>query len=129
MQERGFLVLDFGSQFTQLITRRLREMGYYSEIHRPDLPQEEIDRMSPYGVILSGGPNSVYDINAPKRDVRALISRYPTLGICYGMQLIAQELGGEVRPGHSREYGLNIVEWSEPPKGIPKTQKVWMSHG
>lgn len=130
MQEpRGFIVLDFGSQVTMLITRRLRELGYYSEIHGPDYPLENIKKKNPYGIILSGGPNSVYEEKSPRRPIKELMDVAPLLGICYGMQLMAHDLGGRVDKGHTREYGLNTVHWTGSHGRIPNQQKVWMSHG
>lgn len=126
---RGFVILDFGSQFTQLIARRLRELGYYSEIHSYLYPTEEIRRKNPYGIILSGGPNSVYEEGSPQRDVSELRNISPLLGVCYGMQLLTHQLGGKVTKADHREYGLNYVTWSSPVKGVPEKQKVWMSHG
>lgn len=128
-QQRGFIVLDFGSQVTMLIARRLRELGFYSEIHAFNMPLEEIRAKNPYGIILSGGPNSVYEEKSPRRPVRELMEVAPVLGICYGMQLIAQDLGGKVERGHSREYGLAEVKWDGPLGKVPAVQKVWMSHG
>lgn len=133
MKERGFLVLDFGSQLTQLIARRLRELNYYSEIHPFNLPLEKIKAMNPLGIILSGGPSSVYEEGAPLRSVEELQTVAPLLGICYGMQLIVKDLGGGVERATHREYGFNQVKWT---KGFTaqlqeqmKSQKVWMSHG
>ena len=126
---RGFIILDFGSQFTQLIARRLRELGHYSEIHSFQYPTEEIKKKNPYGIILSGGPNSVYENGAPRRDVQELLPLAPVLGVCYGMQLLTLQLGGQVSRADTREYGLNRVTWSKEIPGIPKEQKVWMSHG
>lgn len=126
----GFLILDFGSQYTQLIARRLRELHVFSELAPFDLSLEEIQARQPRGIILSGGPSSVTEANAPRRDVKELIKIAPVLGICYGMQLLAQELGGSVEPAYRREYGLADVEWTEViHASVPKTQKVWMSHG
>lgn len=127
--QRGFVVLDFGSQVTMLIARRLRELGYYSEIHPHDFPLAAIKERRPYGIILSGGPNSVYEDGSPRRPVKELQDVAPLLGICYGLQLITQELGGKVKPGEHREYGLATVTYSEAIPGVPKNQKVWMSHG
>ncbi len=128
--EGGFVVLDFGSQLTQLIARRLRELNYYSELLPYNTSIDEIRRRKPKGIILSGGPASVHEEGSPKADVRSLNDVAPILGICYGMQLMAQELGGRVEAASSREYGHNYVTWTEPfaPR-IPLTQKVWMSHG
>lgn len=129
MQQRGFIILDFGSQLTQLIARRFRELGYYSEIHSHSMSIEQIKQKNPYGIVLSGGPNSVYEKASPRRNIQELMDVAPLLGICYGMQLLAHDLGGEVEKARSREYGLNLVEWQEPVGKVPKTQKVWMSHG
>lgn len=128
--EGGFVVLDFGSQLTQLIARRLRELHYYSELLPFNTPIEEIKKRKPKGIILSGGPSSVHEDGSPQADVKALREIAPLLGICYGMQLIAQALGGKVEAASSREYGLGYVDWTEAmsPK-IPVSQKVWMSHG
>jgi len=129
MTERGFLILDFGSQFTQLIARRLRELGFYSEIHAFNYPIETIRKSQPFGIILSGGPNSVYEPQSPRRDIKELLEVAPVLGICYGMQLLTQQLGGEVARSDQREYGLNRVAWRETFGAIPADQQVWMSHG
>ncbi|MEZ0391494.1 MAG: glutamine-hydrolyzing GMP synthase [Pseudobdellovibrionaceae bacterium] len=134
--QKGFLVLDFGSQLTQLIARRLRELGFYSEIHPFHYPLEKIKAMKPLGIILSGGPNSVYEEEAPHRNVKELLTEAPLLGICYGMQLIAHELGGKVEKAQSKEYGFNRVTWKSVSGGEnllsqlgQSDQKVWMSHG
>jgi GMP synthase (glutamine-hydrolysing) len=136
-QQQGFLVLDFGSQLTQLIARRLRELGHYSEIHPFNFPLEKIQAMKPQGIILSGGPNSVYETEAPHRDVKELLDLAPLFGICYGMQLLAHDLGGKVEKSSSKEYGFNKVSWTASPRTAPLLksfgeageQKVWMSHG
>lgn len=132
--KKGFLILDFGSQVTMLIARRLRELGFYSEVHSYQYDLEKIKQFGPAGIILSGGPNSVYDEKSPKRDVNELLNISPVLGICYGMQMIAHQLGGEVKPGHTREYGLSEITWnSELSKSLkytwPMQHKIWMSHG
>lgn len=126
----GFAVLDFGSQLTQLIARRLRELGVYSELLPFDVDIEKLKAMKPKGIILSGGPSSVTDSDAPYRKIYELQAIAPLLGICYGMQLIAKDLGGIVQPEIRREYGFNNVKWSQPfTSKIPDTQRVWMSHG
>ena len=126
----GFVVLDFGSQLTQLIARRLRELGVYSELLPFDCNIEKIRELKPKGIILSGGPSSVHEPGAPLRHVTELMEVAPVLGICYGMQLIAQDLGGIVQPSEKREYGFNEVTWSQPFSGlVPEKQRVWMSHG
>jgi GMP synthase (glutamine-hydrolysing) len=128
-KERGFLVLDFGSQLTQLIARRLRELGYYSEVYSYDVSLELIKELAPAGIILSGGPSSVYEGGSPTRDVKELLEQAPVLGICYGMQLLASQLGGIVQKSDHREYGFNRVRWKEAIGQVPENQKVWMSHG
>lgn len=129
MNRRGILILDFGSQVTQLIARRLRELGFYSEIFPYNVPIEVIKAHSPYGIVLSGGPNSVYDEGSPVRDVKELMQIAPLLGICYGMQLICHNLGGKVHKAEHREYGKNVVSWITPLGSVGKVQRVWMSHG
>ncbi|HET9614526.1 MAG TPA: hypothetical protein VFP22_06915, partial [Candidatus Limnocylindrales bacterium] len=103
------VVLDFGSQFAQLIARRVRELNVYSELIPHDTPWSEIQRRRPKAIILSGGPNSVYDADAPKPDPRIWGGEIPVLGICYGAQLMARELGGDVLPASKREYGPATV--------------------
>lgn len=126
----GFLILDFGSQVTQLIARRLREMGYYSEIKHFAHPIAEIEAHKYDGIILSGGPHSVYEPGAPYRDVQELVDVAPVMGICYGMQLICHDLGGKVESAKHREYGYKTVNWSKSPfADKSKIQPVWMSHG
>jgi len=129
------LILDFGSQYTQLIARRVRECRVYSEIQSFDFPLEKIKALSPKGVILSGGPSSVYESEAPCCDPRLFRLGIPILGICYGMQLIANLLGGEVAHSEKREYGkvrLIIDRGGRLFKGIGGKGdflQVWMSHG
>ncbi len=126
----GFVVLDFGSQFTQLIARRLREIHVYSEILPFNAPIEKIRELAPRGIFLSGGPNSVSEDGSPKRSIRELSEIAPLFGICYGMQLIAQDLGGVVEPSLKREYVFNQITWSQSiSHELPDEQKVWMSHG
>jgi GMP synthase (glutamine-hydrolysing) len=128
------LILDFGSQYTQLIARRVRELGVYCEIVPFTIPLEKIVEKNPKAVILSGGPNSVYDADAPKisSDFFKQINS-PILGICYGMQLIALEFGGNVEPSTKREYGhahLQILaQKSAIFHELPREMDVWMSHG
>ncbi len=126
---RGFIILDFGSQFTQLIARRLRELGYYSEIHAYNTDLTKIIEKNPYGIILSGGPHSVYEASSPTRNIKELHEKFPILGICYGMQILANQLGGVVEKADAREYGLNYVTWTKGLSNINQKQKVWMSHG
>lgn len=126
---RGILVLDFGSQYTQLIARRMRELGVFTEILPFDSELDEMRKREPYGIVLSGGPHSVFDDLSPKRQVAPLLEIAPVLGVCYGMQLIAQEFGGKVGRAKDREYGLNEIQWREDsPSGLSQ-QSVWMSHG
>jgi GMP synthase (glutamine-hydrolysing) len=126
------VVLDFGSQYTQLIARRLRELAVYSEVVPFNTPLEEIKRRRPAGIILSGGPSSVSEAGAPKSDPSLLTLGTPTLGICYGMQLMTATLGGQVAPASSREYGhadVTITNGSRLLRNIPTSLKVWASHG
>jgi len=125
------LVLDFGSQYTQLIARRLRDQKVYSEVQPFDLSLEKIKEMAPKGIVLSGGPQSVYGENAPFCSRQIFELGIPVLGICYGMQLIAYFLGGRVEPATEREFGGAVVEVRG---GIllrdtPQRQRVWASHG
>lgn len=126
------IVLDFGSQYNQLITRRIRDFGVYSELCPNTLRLEEIVAKGEVkGIIFSGGPNSVYEKNAPQCDPAIFTSGIPVLGICYGMQLIHHLLGGKVVAGEKKEYGLAHIDMQDSLliKGLPKQQKVWMSHG
>jgi GMP synthase (glutamine-hydrolysing) len=126
-------VLDFGSQFAQLIARRVRELDVYAELLPFDTPHDELERREVKGVILSGGPMSVYDEGAPRPDPALWSGRIPVLGICYGAQLMALELGGDVLPSDQREYGpasITItVEGDALLRGLGSEQPVWMSHG
>ncbi|MEK5393586.1 glutamine-hydrolyzing GMP synthase [Margalitia sp. FSL K6-0131] len=126
------VVLDFGSQYNQLITRRIREFGVYSELHPHTLTADQIKAMNPKGIIFSGGPNSVYDENAFHCDEAIFDLGIPVLGICYGMQLMTQHFGGKVEPAQHREYGKAKIEIKSPSKlfeNLPDEQVVWMSHG
>ena len=128
----GIVVLDFGGQYTQLIARRIREQEVFSAILPCTASLEEIRRLEPAGVVLSGGPSSVYDAAAPVCDARVLELGLPVLGICYGMQWLAHTLGGKVERAHRREYGpavLNIERDSKLFRGLPERLKVWESHG
>jgi GMP synthase (glutamine-hydrolysing) len=125
-------VLDFGSQFAQLIARRVRELNVYSELLPYDTPLDELRRRGARAVILSGGPNSVYDDDAPKPDPSIWRGSVPVLGICYGAQLMALDLGGEVIPTRKREYGPATVTITQDDglfRGLDREQPVWMSHG
>ena len=126
------VVLDFGSQYSQLIARRVRELNVYSELLPHDTPMAEIERRGARAIILSGGPASVYDEGAPKPDSAIWSGRLPVLGICYGLQLMAHELGGEVVPSSRREYGpatISVTNGDGLFAGIEREQPVWMSHG
>ena len=125
------LIIDFGSQYTQLIARRVREQNVYCEIHPFNhLPEIDADVK---GVILSGSPSSVRDADSPRLDLGAFKGKLPLLGVCYGAQLLAQEFGGEVKGAPSREYGramLSVVAPEDPlMHGLPSPTQVWMSHG
>src|SRR5262249_47879650 len=126
-------ILDFGSQYSQLIARRVRECQVYCELLPHDVDEARIQALNPRGFILSGGPASVYAPDAPKLPSFVLRLRRPVLRICYGMQLLAHELGGAVVPGDKREYGHALVS-ADPPldpifADLPDTIPVWMSHG
>ncbi len=126
------IVLDFGGQTAQLIARRVRELHVYSELLPHDTPWEQIEARHPTAIILSGGPASVYDDGAPRADARVWSGRVPVLGICYGLQLMARELGGEVAAATRREYGpaqVSITEADGLFAGLDREQPVWMSHG
>jgi GMP synthase (glutamine-hydrolysing) len=129
----GIVVLDFGGQYTQLIARRVREQQVFSAILPCTISLEEIRKLEPAGIVLSGGPSSVYDKDAPKCDPKVLAMGIPVLGICYGMQWVAKNLGGNVEPVERREYGpaqLNL-ERSESQlfKSFPNSLRIWNSHG
>ncbi|KRM79894.1 GMP synthase [Lapidilactobacillus dextrinicus DSM 20335] len=127
------IVLDYGSQYNQLITRRIREFGVYSELLPNTITAAEVKAINPKGIILSGGPMSVYDDGAFDVDQEILNLGIPVLGICYGMQLLAYKLNGKVEPADNREYGkaeITVTDEQSPLfKGLPVDQTVWMSHG
>jgi GMP synthase (glutamine-hydrolysing) len=126
------LVLDFGSQYAQLIARRVREQQVYCEIVRHDITAARVAEIRPKGVILSGGPASVYEPGAPRMDPEILKLGIPVLGICYGMQLACDLMGGKVQPGATREFGradVNINSHGDLFAGLPSEIEVWMSHG
>jgi GMP synthase (glutamine-hydrolysing) len=133
MENGGVVVLDFGGQYTQLIARRVREQQVFSAILPCATPLGDIRKLEPAGIILSGGPSSVYDKDAPKCDPAVLAMGIPILGICYGMQWVAKNLGGRVEPAERREYGpaqLNIHKVdSQLFRNFPDTMKIWNSHG
>jgi GMP synthase (glutamine-hydrolysing) len=131
MEER-VLVFDFGAQYVQLIARRVREHNVYCEIVRHNLPASRVAELKPSGIILSGGPDSVYATGAPRCDPAIFDLGIPVLGICYGMQLACQILGSEIRPSAAREFGrahCHIVRADELLAGVPEDTVVWMSHG
>ena len=133
----GVVVLDFGGQYTQLIARRIREQQVFSAVLPCTSSIEEIRKLKPVGIVLSGGPSSVYDTEAPKCDPKVLALNIPVLGICYGMQWITHTLGGNVEPAQRREYGrahLKVCRQGETEKselfaGVPESLRIWNSHG
>ena len=132
LESQPIVILDFGAQYAQLIARRVREQNVFSVVLPCTAPLEEICRYRPAGIILSGGPSSVYDADAPAADKRVLQSGVPVLGICYGLQFITDALGGKVRPATRREYGHADIEIAAPSllfREVPQTTSVWMSHG
>jgi GMP synthase (glutamine-hydrolysing) len=132
VEHQSIVILDFGSQYTQLIARRIRELKVFSVVLPCTASLEEIKSYHPAGIVLSGGPSSVYDHDAPPADDRVLSLGLPVLGVCYGLQFITHRLGGKVTPASRREYGhaeVNVYGNSRLFKGLPKTMNVWMSHG
>ena len=128
----GIVILDFGAQYSQLIARRIREHHVHSTIVPFHISAEALRKLEPAGIILSGGPSSVFDEGAPHSDPAILQMGVPVLGICYGLQLIAQQMGGEVRPAPNREYGralLEIADGSRLLRALPSPLPVWNSHG
>src|SRR5262245_12437968 len=126
------LVLDFGSQYAQLIARRVREQHVYCEIVRHDITAARIRELAPRGIILSGGPASVYEPGAPKCDPQIFRLGIPVLGICYGLHIAADALGGKVDGAPAREFGRAAVEITSHADlfdGVPDSIEVWMSHG
>ncbi len=133
-EQRPVLVVDFGAQYAQLIARRVREASVYSEIVPHTITAEEVRAKNPVGIVLSGGPSSVYEQGAPSLDEGILELGVPTLGICYGFQVMAQQLGGEVAHTGQREYGATAVTIRSDDDNVllggqPEHQIVWMSHG
>ncbi len=129
---QSIVILDFGSQYTQLIARRIREFNVFSVVLPCNASWEEIQSYNPAGVVLSGGPSSVYDADAPKVDDRVFHYDKPVLGICYGLQLITHKLGGKVSAAAKREYGhadVEVLNGSKLFKDVPANLNVWMSHG
>lgn len=132
METESIVVLDFGAQYSQLIARRIREQSVFSVVLPCNASLEEIRSCSPIGIVLSGGPSSVYDKDAPLADLRVFDLGLPVLGICYGLQYMVHVLGGQVRPADKREYGhsrVEVVDGSRLFEGLPKVLSVWMSHG
>jgi GMP synthase (glutamine-hydrolysing) len=132
VETQSIVVLDFGAQYSQLIARRVREQNVYSVVLPCNSSIDQIKKQSPVGIILSGGPSSVYDKDAPAADPRVFELGVPVLGICYGLQFMAHALGGKVRAAKHREYGHAQVERvadSEIFRELPSTLEVWMSHG
>src|SRR5258707_13001071 len=127
------VILDFGSQYTQVIARRIRECNVFSVILRFDTPAGEIAKLAPKGIILSGGPSSVYAKTAPLPDPAVFKLGMPVLGICYGLQFLSHYLGGKVEPGQKREYGKGALRVKDNfcPlfANLPETLQVWNSHG
>jgi len=132
LADEKVLVLDFGSQYAQLIARRVRQQHVYCEIVRHDITAARVRELAPRGLILSGGPASVYEPGAPQCDAEIFNLGLPVLGICYGMQLACQALGGEVQSFPAREYGraqCRVIQPNELLAGLPERLEVWMSHG
>jgi GMP synthase (glutamine-hydrolysing) len=126
------VILDFGSQYTQLIARRIREFNVFSVVLPCTAPLDKILALQPKGLVLSGGPSSVYDDSAPKADPAILATGLPVLGICYGLHFMMHHLGGKIVPAAAHEYGHAEVEVVDPAElfhGLPETLQVWMSHG
>ena len=132
VSDQRVLILDFGSQYAQLIARRVRDLNVYCEIVRHDIPPENILKHQPNGLILSGGPSSVYEEGAPKCDPGIFDLGIPVLGICYGMQLGCLAMGGDVESNPAGEYGRATCNQHSDDKifsGFPESSQVWMSHG
>lgn len=132
MDANSIVILDFGSQYTQLIARRIREQNVFSVVLPCTASLDEVKSYGPVGIILSGGPSSVYDADAPPADERVLTLGPPVLGICYGLQFLAHKLGGKVRSAPKREYGraeIELLNGSRLFEGLPRNLTVWMSHG
>jgi GMP synthase (glutamine-hydrolysing) len=131
--DRPVLVLDFGSQYVQLIARRVRERHAFARVVRHDITPERVRELNPLALILSGGPSSVYEPGAPKCDPRLFELGVPILGICYGMQLLCEALGGSIEPAPAREFGraeCQVIDPKDPLfQGVPTHSTVWMSHG
>ncbi len=132
MNKENIIVLDFGGQYSHLITRRIRDLSVYAELLPYDTSADEIASMNPSGIILTGGPNSVYDENSPKPDFKIFDLGIPILGICYGLQIIVDKMGGSITRTDKREYGKALLSISSEQKlfqGLESNTDVWMSHG
>ena len=132
MDTSTIVILDFGSQYTQLIARRIREFNVFSVVLPCTVSLDRVKALNPKGIILSGGPCSVYDKDAPDADPAVLAMGVPVLGICYGLQFITHHLGGKVEPAPAREYGhaqVSVIAETPLFRGLPQTLDVWMSHG
>jgi len=132
LKQGGIAVIDFGSQYTQLIARRIRQLQVYSEVFPADVSAAELQRHKPAGIILSGGPSSVYEAGAPQLPPHICTGQIPILGICYGMQLLTQAFGGRVAASRQREYGRARIQRLAPSQlfaGLDENMLVWMSHG
>ncbi len=133
MQHEQLLIIDFGSQVTKLIARRVREAGVYSEIHPFNkVDAAFLDKFNPKAIILSGGPSSVTEANSPRADAKVFTMGVPVLGICYGQQTMCEQLGGSVETSEEKEFGradLNIGGRSRLFEGLSGVERVWMSHG
>jgi GMP synthase (glutamine-hydrolysing) len=133
VEQETIVIIDFGSQYTLLIARRIRELSVYCELVSHDTPWEKISHLNPKGFILSGGPSSVYAPDAPLAPSYVYSAKLPVLGICYGQQVLAYQLGGKVEPGDHREYGHSLLKLNtiDSPlfAEIPDSSPVWMSHG
>ena len=127
--KKTFLILDFGSQYTWLIARTFRELGFYSQVEPFDFSLNKIKKINPAGIVLSGGPSSVLSQKAPLRPVKELLNIAPLLGVCYGLQLIGREFGGKITLSQKRTYGKSQIIWKKPIISGLKKQEVWMSHG
>ena len=131
MKHETVLVLDFGGQYNELIARRVRDLGVYCEVHPYKKALEKIEELSPIGIIFTGGPNSVYEEGAPKVDPAVFQQGLPILGLCYGLQMMSQVLGGEVKSAPTREFGKTPVHYDTESllfKGMPQEAICWMSH-
>ena len=126
------VIIDFGSQYAQLIARRVRENGVFSVLARPDVSADELKKLNPRGLIFTGGPASVYEKGSPRCKAELLDLGVPVLGICYGMQILCLMLGADIQPAASGEYGraaLKVTQADPLFQNVPAETTVWMSHG